>query len=268
MAPRLWPVALVIAISTGARADCADPAWAVSFAPQRSVWQEFDASRHQLVREAGTLRQVAVRVSETCGSVQVSLDLTHARGARDYDGIATNAVPITSTSRIVQTELQLQAMAPVSPALALGTRLAWHRIRRDLAGVGAIQGYPERYTYWLAHAGAGVDAVRRPDWLLRLEGWLSAGPGGQLDLNLPNADPTRLELGRGRGAELALQVGSAATPADASWNWLARLAWIRHDIAAGPVHQLTRNGAIFGGALQPRIRHSEIALRFEMSARF
>ena len=267
-APALLAAACLFA-PLASLAACTLPQVGIGAGLLRSDWREHDAQGRRLVRELGTLREVAASAAARCGSLSWQLSLSHASGERGYTGVSTVGTPLTSSSQVRQTDLQLQAAIPVTDRWWLGGRVGQHRVDRNIASTAQAQGYPERFSYTLLQLGAGFDLDLSPALRASAQAWTGAGPTGSLQLWLPGVDAAKLDLGRSRGNALRLLVQSTASATGAAgWGWLVGLDWDAVGFDAGPAQAITRNGVIVGGAAQPRTRQSSWGLRGEISARF
>lgn len=250
-----------------AKPVCDSPTLGVAAGPLRSQWREYGARGDLLVQELGTLQQAGVVATGQCAGWQVGARFAQARGSRHYAGLSTTGLGVESSSQVRQSELGIETLAHLSPRWQWGLRLAQHRLHRDIASAGPVQGYPEDYRYWLGAAGLQFNTGGGPGWQVGAEAWLGAGPAGRLDIKLPNADPASLALGRSRSAELAAQL--RWSPAEPSrWQVNARVQWAVVESDAGPAQALTRNGVLVGGAAQPRSRQSTLGLGVQVDARF
>lgn len=247
------------------------PALAIEAAAVHSRWREFDAKGQALLLERGTLWRRGFGVTSDCLGGETVLAWRRTSGSRSYDGLSSVGASIQTRSRLQADEWQLSQRLPISGPWSVAARLSSHRLNRDLAGVGAVQGYPESYSYWQAALGARFETplatTTRTGLLLVANAWLGGGPAGRLDLRLPSADPIRLALGRSRTAELALRLRTA-TPASLAWHWDVGFEQRSTLMAAGPPGALMRNGALVGGAAQPRTRQGELALAGSVSLPF
>lgn len=255
------------AAPAGADAPCTQPEIGLSIAVLQSRWREQDERGRDLVQESGTLPQLGLRAALHCRPWVLGLQLSQARGTRGYDGVDSGGAAVRSSSRLAHTELKLEAWLPVAEPLLLGGRLVAQQIDRNIASAGAVLGYPERLRYWQAQAGGRAAFGLAPGVQLALDGWLGGGPGGNVAVRLPHADPLTLGLGRSGAAQLGLQLSSSApTSVDrgVAWGWRMRLQWTVQAIDAGNARPLMRNGAVVGGAAQPRIQQSSWELRLEL----
>lgn len=254
-----------------AQARCSRPEVGLSVAALRSQWREQDERGRRLVEEDGTLTQLGLRAALQCRPWVFGLQLAQARGQRRYDGLDSGGAPVVSSSRLVHRESTLEALAPAFEPVLLGGRLREQQIERDIAGVGAALGYPESFRYWQAQVGARSAFALAAGLQLSLDAWIGGGPGGHVAVRLPNADPVTLPLGPSRAAELGLQLlPSAPSPIQggAGWGWRVGLQWTLQDIGAGAARPLMRNGAVVGGAAQPRIRQTVWALNLQIQGWF
>lgn len=237
--------------------DCSGLALGAQAGVTRSIWEETSAPGRLLVRERGTLARTAITAEEICSGWQWRLALARTTGDRAYDGVSSANAPIQTQSGLTITDASVQAWTPAVSGWSGGLRAGHRRIDRDIASVGQVRGYPERFSYWQAAAGVRYEWAVSPVLVMAGDGWVGAGPAGKMALRLPNADATELRLGSSRVAEIGLQVGSAAmSPNQAGWSWHARAEYQSQRMAAGPARTLTRNGVPVGGAAQPATRQT------------
>ena len=240
---------------------CTAPQLSAQIGVVDSRWQEFNAQGQRVVSESGILHSTGLRLQGDCAGLQWAAQWSQARGTRDYDGVSSTGAAIQTHSALRQTQAQLELWAPVADALALGVRLGWTQVDRDLAGVGTVLGYPEQFRYLQAALGARYTVLQAAGVRLGLQAWVGGGPGGRSRLQLPNADAARLTLGSSQLAQLALQLESTAARAGApGWNWQVRLQLQQEQMRAGPGQAITRNGLVVGGAAQPKTRQSATGL--------
>jgi hypothetical protein len=258
-----------LAVVNVAAADCTVPQLSAQRGVVHSRWQEFNAQGQRLVNESGRLQNLGVRMEATCLGVQWAASASQAQGTRDYDGTSSTGQALQTQSQVRQTQLQLEAWQPLDQTLDLGMRLGWTVVDRDLASVGAVRGYPEQFRYLQAALGlryslADVGGVR-----LGLHAWLGGGPGGTVQVQLPNLDPAQLRLGSSQLAQLGLQLEPVQALAGMpGWSWRLRLQWQQEQMRAGPGQTITRNGLPVGGAAQPKTRQSATGLDAGLQYRF
>lgn len=258
---------LAAGVAPDAQAACRMPELSVDAAAVHSRWREFDAQQRRLLLEQGTLRRSGLGVSSNCLGGETMLAWRRTVGTRDYDGLSNVGAPIQTVSQLRADEWQLSHRQPIAGPWSLSARLSSYRLHRDLAGVGAVQGYPEQFTYWQAALGARLALPVGASLQLAADAWWGGGPAGRLALRLPTADPTSLSLGTTRSAELALRL-QPRHPAGTGWTWDAGIEQRLTLLAAGPPGALMRNGALVGGAAQPRTRQGEFALGGRVGLRF
>jgi hypothetical protein len=252
---------LCSAWSAGAGAACSSPWLAASAGLEHSRWDESGAQGRALLHEAGTLRTLGLGVGGQCWDAPWQASVQQGRGTRQYRGVTVSNAPVDTESAITQYRLEFSALQPLGPALAAGARLGYHRIHRQIASAGVAQGYPERYTYWQAAAGAQLALHQGDAWQLVAQAWLGGGPPGRLQLQLPHADTALLRLGSSRLQQIGLTLLDRA-PADtqARWHWVALLDFRRERFGAGPAQVVKRQGVPIGGAAQPATRQLSSAI--------
>ena len=266
-------VGLAIAAATWAdpawSLDCAAPLWGAHTGLTRSQWDETSAQGRLLVHERGTLKSAGITADGACERWQWRLALTRSTGVRAYDGVTSTNFPLQTSSDISITDASAQVWTPAIAQWSGGLRVNYRQLDRDIAGVGLVRGYPERFTYWQASAGLRHEVALGDGLVVTGEGWIGGGPAGTMLLRLPNADPAQLTLGASRLAEIGLQIGSPArAPGDAGWSWHARVDYQWQAMAAGPATTLFRNGVPVGGAAQPATRQQALGVGAAAHYRF
>ena len=246
-----------------APAGCAAHSLAIGAALLRSDWDEFDALGRRLLRERGTLRETALAAAGECGGWALRARLAMASGSRAYEGVSTVGAPISTTSRLRIDTFGVEVTCCLSTGWRAGARLGRRLTSRDIASAGPVLGYPERFKTTLAEIGVRWQGPEAAGHELGLQAWAGTGPRGRVSIDLPQADPTTLELGRPRSLAIGAEVGTAPQSMR-SFGWKAWLGWAMLETAAGPASALTRNGLVIGGAAQPRMRSSELQLGLSM----
>ncbi|QXL84483.1 hypothetical protein [Comamonas sp. NLF-1-9] len=252
-----------------AAAGCGAPAWGAVAGLEHSQWQEYAADGSRLLRERGDLALAGLQFDIECEGLQWSAQWLRSQGERSYDGRTNAGVPFQSQTRVRLERLQLQAWWPLQPSWALGARLRQQTLEREIAGRGAVLGYPERYRYWQASIGLRHRQVLAShlDWHVAL--WLGAGPKGSVRVELPGYDPAVLDLGRSRVLSLELGLQGGARAEQTGWTWNALLAYGREATSAGPNTLLTRLGRPVGAsARQPRFAQQQWQFRAGAAYRF
>ena len=236
---------------------------------ERSRWSEFDANGLRLVRETGTLRTVALGLAGDCGAWQWQGRWQHAQGTRGYDGASNNGVPLHTTSGIRRERANLQAWRSFGASHAVGVEGRWTQLHRDIASIGGISGYPERFSAWQAALGARHTWAEVGGTNIGLEAWLGGGPAGHVDVALPGLDDARLKLGVSRSVRVGLSLSSpdAITEA-AGWHWRVRLEVQQDRTRIGRPQALYRQGALYGAAVQPKFEQVSASLSAALAYRF
>ncbi len=249
MAALAWPSA--------AQARCQAPWGEAGVGRELSQWDEHDAQGRRLLRERGWLTATELSLGARCLGLDWQAGWGVASGGRDYSGQSVNGAPLFTTSQVRQHSLKLQALMPLPSGWSLGVRTRYQAIDRHIQDAGPILGYPERFELWQAALGGRFEPALAGPWCLAIQGWVGAGPGGRVQLKLPNADAARLPLGPSLGAELAARViWSASAPSGPGWHAQLGLTGSVERIQAGAARALTRNGLVVGGAAQPRVEPS------------
>lgn len=249
----LMAVALLAGLSGAAAASACDtPALGTLIGVERSRWEELDAQGKSLVRERGTLKFAGLQASGRCGALDWTAQWTRSQGERNYDGMTTTQAPLQTQSQLRIQALILAAWLPVTQGWAVGAQLGHRQIQRDIASKGIVLGYPERFDYLQAALGVRHQAALADGLRLTSSGWIGAGPGGRVRVDLPRADPVTLPLGRNRLLALSLQLDGGET-VQFGWSWQAGVGYRREQISAGTPEVIGRNGVTVGAALQPRV---------------
>lgn len=261
-------VALLAGLSGNAAAmPCGAPALGALAGVERSQWEEFDAQGKSLVRERGTLQIAGLQALARCGAVDWSAQWTRSQGQRGYDGITSTQAPLQTQSQLRAQALGIAAWLPVSGSWAVGSQLGYRQVRRDIASVGNVLGYPERFDYLQAALGVRYQAALGERVRLSASGWLGGGPGGHVKVDLPRADPVTLPLGSSRLLALSLELDGGAS-AQPGWSWRAGVLYRREQTGAGDAQALTRNGVTVGAALQPRFVQRHLGATAVLAYRF
>lgn len=260
-----WPV-LAGGAPTGAAAD-----WQFSVAALsvHSRWDEHDDEGRRLLQERGRRPGLMLGLARQQGPWTLALAWRGQRGGRDYQGQSNAGTPLRTRSALRDDALQLtlwRALPVASLPLQAGLQLRGDRRERTLAGVGAVQGYPERHQAWTLWAGLRGEQALPAGWSLGGELWLGGGPRAHVDVALPQADPVRLPTGARSGLAWAVEL---ATPRSGG-GWRARLALqgLNERVRAGEARPLWREGALVGGARQPAHRLLESGLVLGLDGRF
>ncbi len=251
----LFVVCTLLLAHTASAQGCEAPQLVAEIGRESSRWVERDNQGRQLVSESGPLDILTIGASSRCFGLQWDASAKRAQGRRDYMGVSTTGGAIQTSSGISQTQWQLQARLPLSEPWWLGARLAHQDIARDLQGVGAVQGYPERFRYWRAALGSGYRLWQGEGTELQGQAWIGGGPAGRMELRLTGDDPATLTLGNNAHASLALDWRSRrASDNVAGWSWHAGVTYALEQIEAGAAQPISRNGLVVAAALQPQTR--------------
>jgi hypothetical protein len=257
---------MLLAAGAPAAAVCEAPWLALGPGVEDSRWQETGSQGRTLVEESGTLRGVSLSLGARCEGFDGLVRVVQASGSRDYEGVTSSNAPIRTRSDIEQLGIDLQGFVPLGDHWSGAGRAALRRIDREIAGVGRIQGYPERFLNAELAAGARFATTAGAALNASAVAWLGVGPPGRLELQLPGADPAELRLGTSRSLEFELQLQDAlAAP---GWHWQARLAYRRERWQAGEAQVITRNGVPVAAAVQPATRQSALRLQAELRLDF
>ena len=234
---------------------------------ERSRWEEFDAQGHSLVRERGTLKTAGLQAAGHCAALDWAAQWSRSQGTRAYDGVTNTQLALQTQSRLRAQAASLSAWLPVGAGWSVGSQIGHRQIRRDIAGSGPVLGYAERFDQLQAALGGRYQTTLGQGVRLTASGWLGGGPGGRVQVDLPQADPVALPLGSSRLLALSLQL-EGGEPLGAGWSWQAGLAYRREQSGAGDARALLRNGVPVGAALQPRIVQQHLGASAAVLYRF
>lgn len=231
-----------------------------------SRWDESDEQGRRLLRESGPLAGAWLSLGADCAGWQARATLGTRSGTRDYRGQSSSGAAIRTDSGIREQRLQFSVQRALAlPHWSWGLRAEWQALDRDLASVGAVQGYPERHRRATLALGLATQHEAFAGWHWVGALWLGGGPRGTVDVRFPHAEPVRLDSGVATFGEasLALRLNRAgAAPArQIGWQGELKLSLRDERIAAGPAAPLWRNGVLVGAARQPRHRVIDAGLQ-------
>lgn len=268
MSSRGWILgALLASLSGAAAAACGAPVIGALAGIERSRWEEFDAQGKSLVREQGTLTVSGLQALGRCGAVDWSAQWARSQGQRDYDGVTNTQAPLDTQSQLRAQALTMTAWLPVSGGWAVGSKLGYSQIQRDIASAGNALGYPERFDYLQAALGVRYQAALGERFRLSASGWLGGGQGGRVKIDFPRADPVTLPLGSSRLLALSLELDGGAS-AQPGWSWRAGVLYRHEQTGAGGAEAIVRNGVTVGAALQPRFVQRHLGATGMVTYRF
>lgn len=268
----LLPACTAAAASSSTLCDGDDRLSALKAAPvlAQSRWTEQDAAGRQLLRESGSLSGASLGALMRCGAWQAELDGELLRGTRAYTGRSNAGAPVQTSARIESHQVRIAALHRLhgSADWMGGLRLELRDMRRDLASVGAVLGYPERHRQLALSAGLRGDGalpLQTNAWRWRSELWLGAAPAGRIRVDFPHADSARLRSGVGRQFEASF--GLHRHSSDRGWAGGFQLAWREQRTAAGPAAALWRGSVPVGAALQPAHQQTEALVQAWLARR-
>jgi hypothetical protein len=258
--------ATLLAAGAPAAADCPAPWVALGAGVEKSRWEETGSQGRRLVEESGTLRGASVSLGARCGGFDGLVRVAQAVGSRDYDGVTSANAPLRTRSDIGQFGVDFRGFVPLATHWSAAGRAVLRRIDREIASVGRVQGYRERFSN--AELAAGARVATEPGAALSgsVVAWLGVGPPGRMELRLPGFDPAELRLGASRSLEFELQAGDARVAP--GWHWQTRLGYRRERWQAGESRVLTRNGVPAAAAVQPTTLQSALRLQAELRLDF
>ncbi|MCV2358556.1 hypothetical protein LNV08_06155 [Paucibacter sp. TC2R-5] len=124
------------------RAACAAGAVALTAGAQDSRRNEHDAEGRHLLSEQGRLPEASIAFNVVCGPWSAELSWRHAVGKRDYAGFSNHGGAVQTHSSFRQDEWTWSLQRPVLGGSSLGIRAQRQEMRRELASVGKVLGYP------------------------------------------------------------------------------------------------------------------------------
>ena len=234
--------------------DCGVAAVGADVGLDRQRWVESEGAR-RLVREVGTLPRVSVEVLWGCQRTEVALAAQLRDGSRSYVGVTSLGRAVESSSQVRETAVALK----VWPAGGQwGVRLTYVADRREIQSVGAAQGYPEEHRAVIAALGyRHVGARSVAGWQWRAEAWLGGNGGSRVRVDLPQAEPAKLQTGRAVQLDGRIRFMPGG---ERDGGMYAELSAMRRETGAGQHHALHQDGRLVGSARQPRTKTSVIAL--------
>ncbi len=242
---------MLLATTLATASVCQDLTVASSAGMTHSKWQEFSTTGSRLVTETGILFTSQLNAHLQCHIVQWQLSWTQSRGNRDYEGITNTRQPAISSTDIHEQATKINALIPLHARWFGGLGVEDRKTDRNIHSIGQALGYPEHFEqrsvlagilfkYPLTHAGT-LDATL----------WAGKTYPGQLWINLPEKDTTRLTLGTGRVTEASLTWVSEKT-STSGWSWASTIHWRQSRTSEGPQSTISRNGRLMGSARQPQ----------------
>lgn len=249
-------------------ADCGVPVASAELGTERSQWEERNAQGQRLVREVGTLRHHRLAASLRCAGAEWALAWGLSQGERRYDGLTNTGSTVVTSTGVRTQDMLLSAWLPVQGAWSVGGRMGQAQTQRNLYSTATALGFPESFQHW--HAGLGL-RFQQPlgdDMLLTATGWLGAGPGGSVRVELPGYAPARLPLGSSRMVALGLELSSPLSLLPKGWRWSGGLHYRREVFSAGDAQVLLKAGQPVGTAWQPESLHRQLRWSVGLSHSF
>ena len=268
-----WPLkqgalgGTLLFITTMAAADCNDVTMSSSGGLTGSQWQEFSASGKPLVKETGTLLVTRLDALAHCGGLQWHIHWAQAQGQRRYIGITNTQQAATSSTDIRDQSMQLDAQMPLDAHWSAALGVERRNTHRNIHSTEQASGYPERFSQWTGLAGLRYQHSASEDTTWAATAWVGRTLTGQVWLDLPNAEPTRLSLGAGHVVETSLTWAEKKT-AESRWTWASTLSWRATRTASGPASALMKNGRWVGTALQPQTSTQSLGINATMKYAF
>ena len=239
--------------------DCEDMALSSSVGLVHSKWHEVSASGAPLVKETGTLRATRLDAHTRCGFARWHVHWAQAEGQRRYSGMTNTQRQAASTTDIQDQTVQLEGFIDLTAHWSVGLGVAHRSIRRNIQSTEQALGYPEHFSYRAGLAGLRYQTPSSETTKLDFVLWTGRTSGGQVWLDLPNADPTRLTLGSGRVVQASLTWAATRTSRP-GWSWGSTFNWRATTMDAGSPGVLTNKGRLVGVARQPRTRTESLGV--------
>lgn len=248
-------------------ADGCDLVLSSSAGQNQSQWLEFSAAGKPLVNEAGNLLMTRLAVLVPCEKAEWRLQSTRTQGERRYFGVTNTHQAATSTTSILDQAIQMDALIPLDPHWSIGLGLEHRRTHRNIHSTPQASGYPELFTQWTGLTGLRYRHSASENTTWEAAAWVGRTLTGQVWLDLPNAEPTRLSLGTGHVVETSLTWAKKKTT-ESRWTWATTISWRATKTAAGPVSALINNGRLVGTAHQPETNTQSLAISATMQYAF
>lgn len=270
-----------------AQADCGPQRLDLGIGAQSSHWHEDDEAGGRLLSERGRLRTVTASAGGSCGELSWGLTLDGTAGKRDYQGRSTTGAGLRTESKLRSLHTQAEVWwnghsAPANPgpgpiAWSWGARIGWEPDdRRELMGVGSVQGYTEHRERWRVglglrarHALAALPGLSADSsfgaWFATWEGWLDTGPHARLRIEGTPFGDQAVRLHEGRWEALGLGLTLRPAPSPGHWQPWLRWRWEGlHSRAGAPVAVSLPSGRLLAVS-QPDYRLTQGQLMIGLS---
>lgn len=259
--------ALLFAATMATAEDCKLTAVSFSSGLVDSQWQEFSTKGQFLLEEKGTLKAERLNLNAFCLGAEWHVDWSQAYGQRHYVGLTNKQQAATTTTDIQKQSVKVVLMIPLSTFWSAGMGLERRDTYRNIRSTDKASGYPEQFRQLTGLAGLRYKIPVGENANLTASMWVGESFGGKVWLDLPNADPTTLTLGKGNLQE-AILTWSRKTSKQSSWFWAYTIHWRSTEKDAGPSTALKRNNRLIGSATQPRTVTQSIGLNAKIGYEF
>lgn len=258
----LWGV-LLFACTYASAKDCKFTAVTFSAGLVDSRWQEFSATGQFLLEEKGTLVAERLNLEASCLGAEWHGDWSQARGQRHYVGLTNKQQAATTTTDLQDESVQVGFMMPLNTFWSAGIGLDRRDTYRNIRSTDKASGYPERFNQLTGLVGLRYKVSFLKNANLATSIWVGESFGGSVWLDLPNADPTTLALGKDN-VQVATLTWSRKKSSQSNWFWAYTLHWRSTEKDAGPATALKQNDRLVGSAIQPRTTTQSFGLNARM----
>lgn len=272
--PFIWPLkqsalcgTLLLIATQATAANCENVALSSSAGFERSQWREFSASGIPLVKETGTLLITRLDAFVQCSGVEWHIRLAQAQGQRRYQGMTNTQQSASTTTDLHDQSIQWDAFIPLNANWSGGLGIGHHSTHRNIHSTEQASGYPEKFSQWTGLAGLRYSHPVGEASTLAATVWAGRTFTGQVWLDVPSAEPTRLSLGGGRVFEASMTWAQKKT-VEHGWSRASTLIWRSTQTASGRASALVNNGRLVGSALQPQTKTQTLGLSATMKYAF
>jgi hypothetical protein len=231
---------------------------------QRSEWHEWSESGKRLLWEEGDLSGERLALAWQCDRASWELVRQNLQGVRSYHGQTQNGIPALSSSAIAEQKTDLQAAYALAQTWSVLVRLSDVQADRNIASVGNIQGYPEKF-HWNMGA-VGVQWKQRWDaQQFSVALWSGRSRDAAMTLYYPGYEPQKFSPGALTQQTLALQWRMYFRP-----DWYVQTDWSRQNTTMQQSEKITLigNGVPNLIAYQPRVTMQDTPLTLSIGYRF
>ncbi len=228
---------------------------------ESSEWTEFSDAGARVVRETGHLRSTGLVAGLRCSAIEFGLDSSRSQGQRHYVGVTNRQNLVETVSDIDSRLLSGDLIYSINSDWAVGLKAEQRTTHRTIRTTSEAAGYPERFESLTFFSGARYRHALKEDLFFSVEGWLGRGGPGTVWLDLPNAEPAELALGRSHAAQVGITFGKRHVhPSGKGWDWSTQLNYSAMTTHAGPQTALFRAGRVVAVANQPKTEIKTVGL--------